>query len=940
VRAGPNEATGTSGETEVLAEFERLGWAGMLDDRHDTGTDLYLRPRDARRFELGVVMGAQVKAGPTWFKRPQLASSGQPEGWWFSEDSQEHFDDWLQHALPHILVLRDQNTNRSYWVHITRESVQVTGKGAKILVPANQVIDAEHNADLTAVAMTQLAGYSWEGTVWTGFSDIASGDELRHALIAPRLVAPHPNHVPGAISGVQALAMQIQMRPELERLFVYPERPATPRPDADWAGLRMEEALVSGDWAWRAAAALSLWYYRGDASALEMLVDQAVTSAEQAAAVVLNCVLRFEQNDPDSVLLAVDSVLDRDHLTPVDQSWVSVQKARALSEVGRHEEAFDLAIMAQKVHRNHPRDVTASAISGAAQSIAFHSTHWMHGDIGELIQGLDNRAAWWRSQAMGYGLAEHLTRSYRRWAKDRAVRFGSSDPAQRHLRAASILASVVGDQGEWRKAMEALGEHLCMLVVTSDQEVASALDLLRRAGARQSLTLAVKRTIQSGPIAAVIQAAKAVDLTHSSRTSVGTDFALLTAAGDLLDEIQADALVDWCLLIFVDADSWLTRTTPGFILFNKLIELLHSMLWSMSNEARAKVIEFILSLPAISDSGRAQDVARLVRSMPDEAWTQADRDLAGQRAAHDAPFLQEALLAIGSPARKDSHSTVLDRARSGDLMIIGAIHSVQDLPADAVEALAESASQSLRTSMAATERGQYGYGGPDLGRFLSILAIFHPEQARWEAIEALLASETVDPADQVGCLKVLAARPDVIPEATAVRLRDTLAKLRERPPRTISPIVGTTDVRGLAAEVHEALAVVKGGVATARALSLGDAQSRVSAARLASRSSTFDGVDVLIGLAHDNSDEVRRAALEGLATKIRLGDGDENLLKWLLSRIQRGGLADVYAILRGLNDDGSFNEPTMRILDAAMQHVSARVRRHASQLKANRMRPT
>lgn len=64
MRAPKNEATGTSGESEVLAQFERLGWGGVIDSRHDTGTDLYLRPRDARRYELGAVMGAQVKTGP------------------------------------------------------------------------------------------------------------------------------------------------------------------------------------------------------------------------------------------------------------------------------------------------------------------------------------------------------------------------------------------------------------------------------------------------------------------------------------------------------------------------------------------------------------------------------------------------------------------------------------------------------------------------------------------------------------------------------------------------------------------------------------------------------------------------------------------------------------------------------------------------------------
>ncbi len=85
MRAANNEATGTSGESEVLAQFERLGWAGLIDGRHDTGTDLYLRPRDARRFELGVLMGAQVKTGASYFGSPQTDGDGRTSGWWFTE---------------------------------------------------------------------------------------------------------------------------------------------------------------------------------------------------------------------------------------------------------------------------------------------------------------------------------------------------------------------------------------------------------------------------------------------------------------------------------------------------------------------------------------------------------------------------------------------------------------------------------------------------------------------------------------------------------------------------------------------------------------------------------------------------------------------------------------------------------------------------------------
>ena len=67
MRAPKNEATGTSGESEVKAEFERLGWGVMSGSEHDLGTDLLLLPRDERRFDLGTALGAQVKTGPSQF---------------------------------------------------------------------------------------------------------------------------------------------------------------------------------------------------------------------------------------------------------------------------------------------------------------------------------------------------------------------------------------------------------------------------------------------------------------------------------------------------------------------------------------------------------------------------------------------------------------------------------------------------------------------------------------------------------------------------------------------------------------------------------------------------------------------------------------------------------------------------------------------------------
>jgi len=100
----------------------------------------------------------------------------------------------MRHGLPHLLVLHDLDTRISYWVHVTAKAVQPTGQGAKILVPANQTIDPEHLDALLAVAATQKQAIPLEGSAWAaGTGTIAPAHRLRHALLVPRLVAPHRN---------------------------------------------------------------------------------------------------------------------------------------------------------------------------------------------------------------------------------------------------------------------------------------------------------------------------------------------------------------------------------------------------------------------------------------------------------------------------------------------------------------------------------------------------------------------------------------------------------------------------------------------------------------------------------------------------------------------------------------------------------------------------
>ena len=106
MRASENERKGTAGQTKVKAKFEDLGWGANPNDDHDLGTDLWLHARDARRFDLGALVGAQVKSSDdedgSYFSRP--TGKNEVKGWWYSESSQDHFKYWTDHTIPHLLA--------------------------------------------------------------------------------------------------------------------------------------------------------------------------------------------------------------------------------------------------------------------------------------------------------------------------------------------------------------------------------------------------------------------------------------------------------------------------------------------------------------------------------------------------------------------------------------------------------------------------------------------------------------------------------------------------------------------------------------------------------------------------------------------------------------------------------------------------------------------
>jgi hypothetical protein len=166
------------------------------NSRHDLGTDLFVLARDERLFDLGLVAGVQVKSGGNrsrYFRERVRDGNGELRGWWYRDDDRRHVDAWVSHALPHLIVLHNLDTRTSYWAHVTPETVVAAGQGAKVLVPKADTIDDQHRDALLGVAASTRPAVTWERSAWVGAASLAPRDLLRHALVVPRLIAPHPN---------------------------------------------------------------------------------------------------------------------------------------------------------------------------------------------------------------------------------------------------------------------------------------------------------------------------------------------------------------------------------------------------------------------------------------------------------------------------------------------------------------------------------------------------------------------------------------------------------------------------------------------------------------------------------------------------------------------------------------------------------------------------
>ena len=140
----------------VGAEAKRWRWKFRDQPVEDYGVDCEAELPGVD-YPTGRTIGIQVKTGRAkYFKSPAPGGAG----WWYSPGTRgkgkadRHLRYWLEHDKRIVLVLVDETTTpeRMYWVQVTLDRVEFTGRSWKILVPAAQPLDASAQTAFRAIA--------------------------------------------------------------------------------------------------------------------------------------------------------------------------------------------------------------------------------------------------------------------------------------------------------------------------------------------------------------------------------------------------------------------------------------------------------------------------------------------------------------------------------------------------------------------------------------------------------------------------------------------------------------------------------------------------------------------------------------------------------------------------------------------------------------------
>lgn len=902
-RVAPSAIVAEAGLHQVMASLVDLGWGPVDNRQHDLGTDLLVHVRDERGFDRALLIGAQVKAGESYFRSPTRRPD--PDGWWYAEDDTDHFDIWSNHVLPHLLILHDPALKISYWQRVTPDRVVSTGRGAKVLVPRANTLEGSQLPSLLDELARPIGGET------NNYDAVAPGDRLRHSILAPfdqpRLATLGPTCAPTEFIAAVMNGSDGGARPK-------------------WA------ASSRRTWTVDFADAIASWRGTGDATALRDLAKCARFLRDKCAATVLySSSLRSSERHGEA-LSAVSKLLDGNQLGPTDQAWCLVQRARASIELGDLAGARrDAAQAARSVALAKPHDHVGKTLGRVAAVMLYELAETV--TLPPIFRpGIYDPIATWRETLVTAALSQSAAEAYESMGSARSIRFGNADPIAGYLELASLNADLVGDQAEWRRIEELRAKLQLQRQHSDPAAVADAIDRLRRVGSTAAIKVIASHLYHNGPAQPLAASVGLIRPSRISATSARSSLELARLAS--AHYMDARTQNDLAAVVLQSLSSRNPKRRVARVLQQEVPT--HDQY-----DALASLMSFATA-PTIHAQAAALVWHRLRSGNPidvhDLDRVASQIDISSLDAPTYRSLVETCMTTEGSvssrvlglaAAHRDNTvvATLQQRAITGDLAALDAL-----LPGDGAGQLDRRAQRSMlgvfasriRETISSAEGGSFGYGGNDHARAYCISNVHFSHVGSWAPVLDLLSNEHVNPTDKVGSMRILAEyAPDLPPHLRA--------KLRKLSIPVQTKIMYPFDIAadGALHALRIAVGSTTDEISLGIQMAFGTHDARVDLARCLGQGRVPELRPLLARLVQDESREVVNEAAQALG---RLAaSASESFLDALLEYTTgHEGIEIPIATLRGvLRAAEPVVSPTRRRLINRVETHPSRIVRHA-----------
>ncbi|MBU4188899.1 MAG: DUF4365 domain-containing protein [Actinobacteria bacterium] len=915
---------GEFGEDQAVAFFSGIGWGPLKTGKHDLGTDLFVQLRTDDLIDLRMLLGAQVKTGPSFFNEPGTVDGR--EGWWFRESSKKHAEYWLNHHVPHILVLQTTDMATRVWTVLDSRTIENTGVGIKVFVPAAQVLDSSWKPrwiDLVTEARKLL---SFEGSRWTfSITQLPQDVWARYALLVPSLVAPHPNRgFSSPINWAEAIAICASGTPDRWDMFASQHTDVPSEP----------EALLHAEPGWRLAGVIRRWVMGGTAT-LEGVQTTSLPRHLEVARVICAAVAATDRYDLDQAAAILGAQLVDGGLS-VDQVWISVHLAHVRRLQGDLDGARKLLEEGLVASAALSADITTSALRSACVLGLFDLAPIHSADIGSAVTAADNSAAWWRTQIVASGLESDAKKRFKKWARDRSIVFGGAASAHNDLFSAALTARLAGSFGAWRSYASLLAQIDLVTPPDGDADVAISLDSLRQSGDTKTLKLAIQKVRADGPMKAIADLAEIATPDHATSMSIYADLELLAEAGEHFDADHARPWLDALLTGLTQPEAFYKRYAIRQWALHEIVEALVGLARHFTRQDQIRILEFAQPL--------ASDASQLLQGPLSRLLHQLDPTLIDEYlAAYDtdsAPtsWPGELFRDLLAPRSARVRMVVRKALLKGDLMALSGANDITRIESDEASVLLDHCESAFERNKLPSNG--IAMRGLDEYRLTTIIALNGPASTRaraWSVITDAIAEPIDVPERKYAAVKIIAGHPDQVPRDHREQLIAAARAFGNAPPsRYASPEFGLKPTgpafTELLLELEGKAPEWNGLLAT---LLAGDTQARCGACDILARRPGHEVT--LLALTHDADQGVATRAARGIAQRIA---SDEGLAPAYAAQLQelsvQGGESMPYAALSGISTSETLTEGAEWLLASLLDHASPAVRQKTAELISSR----